>query len=56
MQDVVENDLLFLQKKYTYNNIYRDMLSAGGENLITGRLKNKGIVHKNWGRVLGYVF
>ncbi len=33
-----------------------DMLSVGGEKLIAGRLKNKDIVHKNWGRALVCAF
>ncbi len=32
------------------------MLSVGGQRLVMGRLKNKDIVHKNWGRALGYAF
>ncbi len=32
------------------------MLRVGGEKLITGRLKNKDIVRKNWGRALVCAF
>ncbi len=39
-----------------YIYIGRGVLSVGEEKLVTGHLKNKGIVHKNWGRVSGYVF